>query len=74
MTKSENGVVTAERIRAEFKKEKFSPVAGKDVHMTVSIGIAQYKPQEDVKAFIRRVDQLMYQAKKNGKDRVYSET
>jgi PleD family two-component response regulator len=42
--------------------------------MTVSIGIAQYKPQEDVKAFIRRVDQLMYQAKKNGKDRVYSET
>jgi len=74
MTKSENSVVTAERIRAEFKKENLSPVAGKDVHMTVSIGIAQYKPQEDVKAFIRRVDQLMYQAKKNGKDRVYSET
>jgi diguanylate cyclase (GGDEF)-like protein len=74
MTKREDGVVTAERIRAEFKKENFSPVAGEDVHMTVSIGIAQYKPQEDVEAFIRRVDRLMYQAKKNGKDRVYSET
>ncbi|MBI4619634.1 MAG: diguanylate cyclase [Desulfobacterales bacterium] len=41
--------------------------------MTVSIGFAQYKPQEDVKAFIHRVDQLMYQAKKNGKDRFSSE-
>jgi PleD family two-component response regulator len=59
MTKSENSVVTAERIRAEFKKENFFPVAGKDVHMTVSIGIAQYKPQEDVKAFMRRVSRAV---------------
>jgi len=42
--------------------------------MTVSIGLAQYRPQEDIKAFIHRVDQLMYQAKKNGKDRVCFES
>ena len=30
-------------------------------------------PQEDMKAFVHRVDQLMYQGKKNGKDRVCSE-
>jgi PleD family two-component response regulator len=40
----------------------------------VSIGLAQYKSQEDMKAFVNRVDQLMYQAKKNGKDRVCSES
>ncbi len=74
MTTSKNSTVTVERIRAEFKKENFSPVAGKDVHMTVSIGLAQYQPQEDMKAFVNRVDQLMYQAKKNGKDRVCSES
>ena len=34
---------------------------------------AQYKPHEDMKAFVLRVDQLMYQGKKNGKDRVCSE-
>jgi diguanylate cyclase (GGDEF)-like protein/PAS domain S-box-containing protein len=74
MTTNSDGAVTAERIRAEFKKENFSPVAGKDVHMTVSIGIAQYKPQEDMKTFVHRVDQFMYQGKKNGKDIVCSET
>jgi len=74
MTTSTDGAVTAERIRTEFKKENFPPVAGKDVHMTVSIGLAQYQPQEDMKVFVHRVDQLMYQAKKNGKDRVCSES
>ena len=53
-------VMTAERIRTEFKKEIFSFVPGHDVHVTVSIGLAQYKPQEDMKAFVQRVDRLMY--------------
>jgi diguanylate cyclase (GGDEF)-like protein/PAS domain S-box-containing protein len=73
MTTNADGAVTAERIRTEFKKETFSPVPGQDVHVTVSIGLAQYKPQEEMKAFVHRVDQLMYQGKKNGKDRVCSE-
>ena len=73
MTTSEDGAVIAERIRTEFKKETFSPVPGQHVHVTVSIGLAQYKPQEDMKVFVHRVDQLMYQGKKNGKDRVCSE-
>lgn len=73
MTTIEGGVVTAERIRTEFTKEIFSPVPGKDVHVTVSIGLAQYKQQEEMKAFVHRVDQLMRQAKKTGKDRVCSE-
>jgi diguanylate cyclase (GGDEF)-like protein/PAS domain S-box-containing protein len=74
MTTSGDGAVTAERIRAELKEEIFFPVSGKDVYITVSIGLAQYKSQEDMKAFVNRVDQLMYQAKKNGKDRVCSES
>jgi diguanylate cyclase (GGDEF)-like protein/PAS domain S-box-containing protein len=72
MTTRDDGAVTAERIRTEFKKENFSPVPDEQVHVTVSIGLAQYKPQEDMKAFVHRVDQLMYQGKKNGKDRVCS--
>jgi diguanylate cyclase (GGDEF)-like protein/PAS domain S-box-containing protein len=74
MTTSEDGAITAERIRTEFKNETFSPVPGQDVHVTVSIGLAQYKPQEGIKVFVQRVDQLMYKAKKNGKDRVCSES
>ena len=74
MTTSADGAITAERIRTEFKKETFSPVSGQEVHMTVSIGLAQYRPQEDMKVFVHRVDQLMYQGKKEGKDRVCSES
>jgi len=74
MTTSEDGAVIAERIRTEFKKELFFPAPGKDVHMTVSIGLAQYRPQEEIRAFVHRVDQIMYKAKKDGKDRVRSES
>ena len=74
MTTSSDGAVTAERIRTEFKKETFSPKPGQDVHVTVSIGLAQYKLQEEMKAFVHRVDQLMYQEKKNGKDKVCCES
>jgi diguanylate cyclase (GGDEF)-like protein len=73
MTTSADGSVTAERIRTEFKKENFSPAPDQDVHLTVSIGLAQYKPKEDMKAFVHRVDHLMYQGKKVGKDNVCSE-
>ena len=74
MTTSADGAVTAERIRAEFRSELFFPAPGQGVHVTVSMGLAQYKPQEEIKTFVHRVDQLMYQGKKNGKDRVCSES
>ena len=70
MTTSAAGAVTAERIRTEFKKELFSPAPGQEVHVTVSIGLGQYNPQEEIKAFVHRVDQLMYQAKEQGRDRI----
>jgi diguanylate cyclase (GGDEF)-like protein len=60
--------VIAERIRSELKKEIFPPTPDKEFQMTVSIGLAEYKPQEGLKAFVQRVDQLMYQAKKNGEN------
>jgi diguanylate cyclase (GGDEF)-like protein/PAS domain S-box-containing protein len=70
MTTSEEGIITAKRIQTELMKEAFSPVLGKEVYMTVSIGLAQYKLKEEMKAFVQRIDQLMYQAKKNGRDRI----
>jgi len=74
MTTSADGAVTAERIRTEFNNEHFSPSPGRDINMTLSIGLAHFKPQEDMKGFVHRVDQLMYQGKKSGKDKVCSES
>jgi diguanylate cyclase (GGDEF)-like protein/PAS domain S-box-containing protein len=74
LTSGRDGTVTAERIRVEFKQRAITSATGEDVHMTVSIGVAQYRPGEDMKALVSRADRLMYQAKKSGKDRVCSES
>ena len=74
MTTGKSGSVIAERIRTEFKKETFPHGPDNNIHMTASIGIAQYKVFEDMKSFVNRVDQLKYQAWKNGKDRVCFES
>jgi diguanylate cyclase (GGDEF)-like protein/PAS domain S-box-containing protein len=70
MTTKEEGLVTAERIREELKKENFSPKSDKEIYLTVSIGLAQYKKNEDMKPFVNRADHLMYKSKKNGKDQI----
>ena len=73
MTTCSDGAIIAERIRTQFSGESFSPAPGQEIHMTVSIGLTQFKPREEMKAFVQRADQLMYQGKKNGKDRVCSD-
>ncbi len=74
MTRTEGGAVAAERIRTELRKENFSPASDQQVHVTMSIGLAQYRAQEDMEAFVHRIDQLMDQGKKTGKDKVCSES
>ena len=73
MTAKEEGVVTAERIREELRKENFSPLPDRDIRITVSIGLAEYEKNENIKSFIDRADHFMYRSKKNGKDRIYFE-
>jgi PleD family two-component response regulator len=36
--------------------------------------VAHYKPKEEMKVFVNRVDQLMYQAKKKGRNRICHES
>lgn len=69
-TAQEEGMVTAKNIQDALRKEIFVSASGKEAHATVSIGLAQYKPDEDVKSFYRRIRQLMYQAKQDGRDRI----
>jgi len=73
MTRCEEGIVIAKRILSEFWEEAFSPATGPKVHMTASIGISQYKPCEDIKVFVQRVDQLMYKVKQTERGRICSE-
>ena len=70
-TAGDHAATVAERIRAEFREERYRPVPGTEVFKTVSTGVAEYRPGEDMKDFISRADRSMYEAKRLGKDRVH---
>ena len=70
VTDIRNASMMAERIRKVVCGEIFQPGPGKEVSMTVSIGVAQYQEDIDGRELFRQVDSLMYEAKKEGKNRV----
>lgn len=62
----------AEQAARLCKQVRSTPIAfgSNEVHMTVSIGIAQYKiREENWEELLNRADQALYQAKHNGRDR-----
>lgn len=70
ITTKEEGFLIAERIMEELKKENFSPEPNREIYLTVSIGLGQYRKPEDMKSFVNRVDHLMYWGKKSGKNKI----
>lgn len=60
----------AERLRASIEAANIDTVG----HITVSLGVALWSPGCDsVSAVLEKADQLMYQAKQNGRNRVMTE-
>jgi len=60
----------AERIRRAFESEALFAHAENGLRVTVSIGVAQYIPGEELAAFIKRADENLYAAKSAGKNRI----
>ncbi len=60
----QNAVKTAEklRVRVQYKKEV--------VPITMSFGVTQYIPNEEIETLYKRVDKALYDAKKGGRNRV----
>lgn len=65
-TPIEGTAALAERLRQEIERSPLDPV-GK---ITISLGVAAYEEGESIEAFVKKVDEAMYQAKKAGKNRV----
>lgn len=72
----ESAELLAERLRKTFANTPLTLGAGGNVstsaaisiHSTVSIGITEYAPLENMQSFVRRVDDGVYQAKHRGKN------
>jgi diguanylate cyclase (GGDEF)-like protein len=69
-TGGEEARTVAQRIRAALEAERFSPVDGADVTVTISIGVTEYHHKEELSTFIQRADKAMYLSKQEGRNKV----
>jgi len=65
-TDYDDAVCLAERIRSEIEANEFSV----DRSITCSFGVTVYREDDDSKTLLNRVDDFLYIAKKNGRNRV----
>ncbi|MFA7083864.1 MAG: GGDEF domain-containing protein [Arcobacteraceae bacterium] len=66
MNKLNKSIVYAEKLR-----EKISQIYFKKIEqVTCSFGLVEFKSTDDEKTLLKRADELLYEAKKNGKNRV----
>ncbi len=63
-------LVVAERIRKTIEMAEMKDSEGNVFGITVSLGLSLYRPDEDEYSFISRVDNALYKAKENGRNRV----
>ena len=60
----------AQRLRITVENESFAPETVQVVPITISVGVTEYNPKEDIATFIQRADQAMYMSKQEGRNKV----
>ena len=70
----EHAIHIAERIAKTIRAESLMLDSGDLIRVTASIGVTQYQPHENIEQTLKRVDDLLYHAKDNGRDRVISDS
>jgi diguanylate cyclase (GGDEF)-like protein len=68
-TPLEGAIRIAEELR-RLVEEHSCTVEGEQIKVTVSIGVAELRPGMDMKAFYKAADDMMYQAKRSGRNKV----
>jgi len=72
-TDLEGARIVAERMRNAVGKLEFPQISA-DLRVTVSIGLAQYRPKENIEETEKRADAALYRAKAAGRNRVEAES
>lgn len=65
-TNKQEAMLLAERLKKAVSKHTFNEIG----HLTCSLGVAEFKPDESFIQWFDRGDQALYQAKNSGRDRV----
>lgn len=67
----ENALQRAEQLRASVKAFRVR-YGREDIGVTISVGVAEYRPRETLEALVNRADRALYSAKRAGRDCVRS--
>jgi diguanylate cyclase (GGDEF)-like protein len=65
-TNAEKARLKAEALREGIKAVKMI----QDIHISISIGVTEYQPNDTTDAILKRVDNALYEAKETGRDKV----
>jgi diguanylate cyclase (GGDEF)-like protein/PAS domain S-box-containing protein len=73
-TDIQGAVTIAEKIRAKIEESSLSIDKDKEIKFTISLGVSEVfiKNETDIEAGIKRADDALYKAKRNGKNKVCS--
>lgn len=66
-----DALVVTEKIRAAVEKNGVEH-EGKELSITISLGLTEFSPRDDAAALVARADQALLKAKQSGKNRVVS--
>lgn len=66
---TDNHTPSAQRLMAAIRNLRFRDISD-TLQITASIGVAAYRPQENIDALLARADQALYQAKLKGKNQI----
>ena len=69
-TTLEGSKTIAEKIRTMVEKNPFVDKHNKEILITVSIGLAQYKKEYEINDLIKVADCALYEAKENGRNQI----
>jgi diguanylate cyclase (GGDEF)-like protein len=72
-TETRDASAIAERIARSVRETPHTTDAGINFNVTASMGISEYRPDENVLEWLNRADMAMYRSKQAGRDRVTSE-
>ncbi|ABR31480.1 diguanylate cyclase [Thermosipho melanesiensis] len=70
-TDSESAIEIVSKIYSKIRKNNWPSLLNDNRIVTVSCGIARYRNGLRITEFINKADELLYKAKKDGKDRYY---
>lgn len=71
-TTLEGATVKAERVRQQVESLRF-PDISENFRVTISIGVAEYRVEEDIDDTLARADKCLYAAKDLGRNRILTE-